>query len=198
VVLLREALAISGGNELTCALGISSWLIGVAVSAFFAGKLSRPKQALELGLMLVPVFMGAAFLALKLHGIVLYVPTGGDPSIMGISLILLVGLGLGGFATGFVFTATARTLDDGLEAPVSELYFSEALGALIGGLGFVYLLSGNISNLGAVVIVTGLLVGVFVARKNVTRSIRTGGWLLVIVLAASTITGLVEYINIKT
>ncbi|MCP4676893.1 MAG: hypothetical protein GY854_15530 [Deltaproteobacteria bacterium] len=147
VVLIRESLGVSGGNELTVGLSFAMWLVGVGVGAIVAGKLPRPGAALIGGSIVSPVFMIGGFLVLRLHREVLDVARGMDPSLLGFVALVAVGLGAGGLTVGFLFIAVSRAAGGEEETPVSRLYAAEALGALIGGLVFTFALAGRVPHL---------------------------------------------------
>ncbi len=159
VVLMREALGVSGGNELTVGLSFAMWLVGVGVGALVAGKLPRPDVVLVVGSMVSPFLMIVGFLLLRLQREVLDVARGMDPSLIGFVALVAVGLGAGGLTVGFLFTAASRASDREEETPVSRLYAAEAIGALVGGLIFTFVLAGRVPHLVAMALAGSLPAG---------------------------------------
>ncbi|MDJ0766041.1 MAG: hypothetical protein QNJ97_23855 [Myxococcota bacterium] len=147
IVLMRESLGLSGGNELTMGLGFAAWLLGVGGGAIIAGVLKRPHCALVIGTLLAPVVSSGCLFLFRLHRLILDLPSGVDPSLLGLSALLTTGLGAGGVMVGLLFTTAARSARGQERAPVSRLYTSEAVGALIGGLLFTFVLAGRASHL---------------------------------------------------
>ncbi len=180
---MREALTLAGGNELVVGLSLAAWLIGVGWGATIAGRLPGSHRALVLSALLSPVVCGAAFTGLRMHRLIISVPVGGDPSLF--QLVGLLGgcLACGGLAVGFVFTAAARTADGPQTGPVSRLYTAEAIGALVGGLGFAFFLAGHISHL-AVLGLAGAALPLAVHRTGGRRFTRASTLLYAVVLLA--------------
>jgi len=185
VVLVREALSLCGGNELALGLGLSLWLVGVALGALAAGWLPRPGSALASTAVAAAPAFGAAWAILRLHRSIVDLPAGGDPSLPAIAALLAVGTGLGGIAVGFLFTVAARAAADGSDRPVSRLYTAEAAGALVGGLAFSLVMAGRISHPAALAIAAG--VGALGAGAVLSGASRAAAWAaaaLLIVAAA--------------
>ncbi len=186
VVLIREALGISGGNEITAALSFFSWLVGVGLGAMAAWPLRSPGKGLALGLLAAPFTIGGGLFTLRLHRLILDLPGGGDPSIGGLLALLAAGLGAGGLTIGFLFTTMARALGTGVRGPVSRLYATEALGALIGGLAFTFLFAGRMPHLVAIGIGCALLAASATLQSPLSRNVRVvlGGLALLLVYAS--------------
>ncbi|MCP4197373.1 MAG: hypothetical protein GY762_09495 [Proteobacteria bacterium] len=187
VVLVREALSVSGGNEITTALSFFSWLVGVGIGAMAAWPIASPGKALTLGLCAAPFMAGGGLFALRLHRLILDIPRGGDPSIGGLLILLVVGLGAGGLATGFLFTAMARALETGVKGPVSRLYATEAAGSLLGGLAFTFLFAGWIPHLVAIGFGGTLLAASATLQPSLSRSARMvqGGLAFLLIFASA-------------
>jgi spermidine synthase len=187
VVLVREALSISGGNEITAALSFFSWLVGVGIGAMAAWPIASPGRALGLGLCAAPFITVGGLFTLRLHRVILDIHRGGDPSIGGLLIILVVGLGAGGWATGFLFTSMARALETGVKGPVSRLYATEAAGAVLGGLAFTFLLAGWIPHLVAIGLGCALLAAAAALQPALSRSARLvqGGLALLLIIASA-------------
>jgi spermidine synthase len=189
VVLIREALSISGGNEITTALSFFAWLVGVGLGAMAAWRLNPPGRTLALGLLAAPFITGGGFFTLRLHRLILDIPGGGDPSIVGLLVLLVAGLGAGGWTIGFLFTAMARALETDAKGPVSRLYATEALGSLIGGLAFAFLFAGRIPHLVAIGIGCSLLAAFATVQTPLSRSARVVQGCLALVLVIASIAG---------
>jgi spermidine synthase len=136
VTLMREALALSGGNELTIGLGFAAWLVGVGCGALLGGYLPWPARARIIGAISAIPLSLLGLLVLRLHRDVIDPGPGSDPSIGQLVVLFSVGLGLGGSIMGFLFTVAARASAVESRSPVSRLYTAEAIGALIAGIAF--------------------------------------------------------------
>jgi spermidine synthase len=140
VVLLREALSVSQGNESSASISFMGWFLGVALGALLAKPVAH-----RFGTpFFISVFSCASvlsgFVGLRMHRAILGAAIGQDPSLLGMTAVLLMGLGLGGLATGSLFTVTALRLQNDEHAPVSRLYAAESLGAVMGTMVFYFAL----------------------------------------------------------
>jgi spermidine synthase len=153
VLVLREALVVLGGNELSLALMLAAWLGSVCAGATTGARLvSRGWDAcwlvvaaggsLSLALPLALLFLRATRLVVGVApGLVL-------PPLTALGLCLAVAAPLAG-AVGFSFTPlarwAARTEEVGQKAAV--VYAAEGLGAFAGGALFTFLLAGRVAPL---------------------------------------------------
>jgi spermidine synthase len=173
VTLMREALTVAGGNELAVGLGFAAWLICVGLGAAAAAPIERPRiSAIASGVVAGPI-AALGLLVLRANRALLDLEPGADPNLGQLSALLACGLGLGGLTVGFSFTAAARSLAGPAESPVSRLYTFEALGALVGGLAFTFVIAGNLAPL-AVLGAAGTVLaaaGAALARSRLGRVI---------------------------
>ena len=180
VVLMREALTLSGGNELAIGSALAAWFVGVGVGALVAGAVKRPDYALAGVSLAAPLLISVGMIALRLHRAVLQAQPGSDPQILGMAALLAVGLGLGGLTVGSLFTAASRMAERSDEAPVSRIYAAEAIGSLVGGIVFTFFLSGRTSHLVALGL-SGFALLATAALVSSTKSMRIT---LIVALAA--------------
>ncbi len=157
VVLMREALEVTGGNELAVSLGFAAWLIGVGAGALAAVPLSRLTSSVVWGSLLAPPAIAAGLMLLRMHRLLISVLPGADPTLFQLLTILFAGVGIGGLCAGCLFTVAARRIPHGRPLPVSRLYAAEAVGALLGGLLFTFVLEPWTSHLVSLCVAGGLL-----------------------------------------
>ena len=135
VVLMREMVVASYGNELSLGLTLGGWLLWVGTGSFAAGRLFRGQMAVALGLGL-----GNAALALVLPVSVLWIRLFKGAlgihmgEIVGIGTILAASLVLTAPAClllGALFVLNARA--SGGVIGVGRIYLLEAVGGAVGG-----------------------------------------------------------------
>jgi predicted membrane-bound spermidine synthase len=188
VVLMREALALSGGNELAVGLSFTLWLAGVGAGALLAGALSKPKPAQLAGSIISAFIIAGGLFVLRLHREVLGLLPGIEPSLLELGALLLIGLGGGGLTVGFLFTSAARASASQEETPVSRLYAAEAVGALAGGVVFTLFLAGKVPHLVVVGIASCLPAGAL-ALSEQRRAVRATLGVLFISIAIAAVLG---------
>ncbi len=149
VILMREALASGSGNELLIGLGFAAWLLGVGLGAAAAGRLP-PRAAAAVALVAAGPGVIGCFFTARLHRTITDVPVGGEPPLHVLLGILALSLGLAGATAGFIFTAASRA-ESAAKRPVSRLYAVEAVGALVAGVAFPFVLAGNVAHLSVLV-----------------------------------------------
>lgn len=132
VVLLRESLSVAGGNEMSTATAFTGWFLGVALGAFISRRSVRFIGGSVVLSWAAGVLVFLGFALLRLHRVWLQVGIGAVPSLPGTAAALVLGLGLGGMATGSLFTLTAVRLPTRVDSPVSRLFAAESLGAVVG------------------------------------------------------------------
>ncbi|MCP4604304.1 MAG: hypothetical protein GY847_27915 [Proteobacteria bacterium] len=193
IVLMREALGVCGGNELTVGLSFFTWLIGVGIGALTIGRLRCPKAALIGGSLAAPLITGSGLMILRLHREILDVSRGVDPSLLGLFGLLATCLGTGGLTVGVLFTAAARSSNKGDKTPVSRLYTTEAVGALLGGLIFTFLLAGRMSHLVVIGLAGSLLSGAITLMGQGREIQFSGGILSILLIFLSTLGPLAHF-----
>jgi spermidine synthase len=187
VVLMREALTLAGGNELAVGLGLGAWLTAVGLGALIAGPLPRPRAATTAAAISAGPFSAAGLMILRLNRHVLDLPAGQDPTLAGLALTLVAGLGLGGLTVGFIFTVAARAVVSSATAPVSRLYTFEALGALLAGVLFTFVLAGAVPPLTVIGMAAALLCAGGAATAAARGSALPGAIAAALLVVASSI-----------
>jgi len=149
IVLLREALVAAGGNEISIALSLGSWLVGVCVGAAIAGsrvpggRFYRKMHSFPsfLGLMLVLCSV-AGIGVLRNTGAIMNISAGAALSVGQAAVVCTLSLLPAGAVIGALFVSLS-----GLQAQCSgtvlRLYILEALGALAAGGMFTFVLAGR-------------------------------------------------------
>ncbi len=188
VVLLREALTVSGGNELSLGLSLAVWLVAVGIGAWLGNRLGNPGSTLVgASVAAGPVLVGSlAFF--RLHRGILGLLPGGDPSLSEMAIIHGGGLFLGAATVGFLFTTASRAFPRDSKSPASRLYIAEATGALVAGLAFTFIAAGNVEHLTALGITAGGLAAgtAFMAGGKAGRLVAVAS---AVVLLAVSLTG---------
>ena len=137
-ILLREALAVSQGNEMAIALALGQWLLLTAGGSALAGwcALPRARRLLQLGAFLLGPALGTALLIARglprLFGVLPGALLTLDQQIGGLLLVLTPVCLLG----GAVFTWATRLPN----VTAASAYLSEAVGWLAGGVTATWLL----------------------------------------------------------
>ncbi|MCK9462918.1 MAG: hypothetical protein M0R80_25125 [Proteobacteria bacterium] len=141
VVLVREALAVSSGDELVLGLAFALWLCGVGLGAAAASRRPIGGSGPFAALVVAGPASFAALAALRFHLEILGVPPGGAPDPGWAAAILALAFVPPAFLVGFSFTIAARGARDGDRRPATRIYVAEAAGALAAGLAFSLALS---------------------------------------------------------
>jgi spermidine synthase len=146
VLLIRELMVAFYGNELSLGIIFFNWLIMVALGSFVFGRLADRlgtssfvlTQVLVSFILPVQIFLARTmktYLGIQ-HGVII-----GLAPIFGCSLLVLAPLCI---LVGFQFVLGSRIYSRRGEAPqqVGRVYVYEALGSMLGGAAFTYLLVG--------------------------------------------------------
>ncbi len=163
ITLMREILVIFHGTEISIGIFFCMWLGGIGLGAGCGAWLVKRRErgllaifimslvALGFSLILhivvirtLPYLLGAAPVELApLHGILVAVPAGTF---------------LTAFLTGFVFPVGCKAVPEATDQFIARLYVCEALGGLVAGILFTFLLVRFLSPL-HIAAVTALLTG---------------------------------------
>lgn len=137
VVLLREILASSQGNELVLGLVLALWLFLTGVACALAGRLSalRAARSLAVLLQIAPCLL---LLALALTKLARPDALGGEPSLARVFGAAAAATLPACLLAGLSFAWAQRALDDA--RPGGGVYVAESLGAAVGGLTFHFVL----------------------------------------------------------
>ena len=184
-ILLREALSVAGGNEVAAALSFTGWFLGTASGAWLSARLgARRSRSVPLSLFSISA-ASAGLLLLRLHRLLMQIPIGEDPSLMGTAAVVSAALWLGGLTSGLLFTLSALGLNDAKGAPVSRFYAAESIGAVLGAGLFFALLAPRAAHLtGVAASAALLLVGAGIASCGASRPIAFGLGFVIAVTAA--------------
>lgn len=143
LVLLRELLNIFLGNELIIGIVLALWMLITAAGALagrLIGKNFREKPTFFILLLLtgsMPV--AGAFLSIWLR--TMFFAPGAMASLQGVVLISLAGIAAFCISSGMMFTLLAAAVSNtGDRGGISRIYAIEALGSLVGGIIFNFLL----------------------------------------------------------
>lgn len=182
ILLLREVLVIFHGTEISMGIFFGVWLMGIGVGAMVGARLARSGQweprgiflhcisALGFSLIfqivlirLVPSIFGASPAELApLHGVLAAVPVGTFST---------------SFLTGFLFPIGCQAFKQAEGRTIGRLYGLEALGGLIGGLVFTFLLARFLAPLriaAALAVLLALGAMIVGLRSQVRGTLMTG------------------------
>ncbi len=160
VVLLRELMVVTWGNELSFGIGLGQWLVGVCVGAAVGSRLSEKSSHTFFFFIFMLVFVNVLAVAgvLWIRGMPLI--AGIIPGIqMAYGQVFLLAVWpflFTGFAIGASFPAAISVQLSGLLpnpediSPASAVYIAEGVGAFTGSLFFTFLLAGRVSSIAAI------------------------------------------------
>jgi len=166
VVLLREALAVSAGDEVVLGLAFTLWLLGVAAGAALAVKRDAGESALFAAQLASGPIAFAALVCLRFHRAILHTPPGALPSTITSAALLAAALVPLAAAVGFSFTAAAKSAGKGVKRPAARIYIAEASGALAVGLAYGLALGVHMDHATALAIAFGAALALFGAASK--------------------------------
>lgn len=176
IILMRETLALGGGNELLLGVSLAIWLAAVATGAAPAHLLSNPARGLH-GVATVGGFLPVVEVLLaRDHRWILGLGMGEQLSVGASVAVLAVCLAPPAMAVGYLFTAAARITSARTPGASSRLYGWEAVGALVSGLLFSLVLAGRVPHLPQLWIVAG---GMGIGVVGLTDEGRRRRWLTI-------------------
>jgi len=175
VVLLREALTLFGGNELSVALSLTIWLAGVGIGAVVATRIKNPVFYLTASPVVVFVLFLLGLLVLRMHHLIISIPQGMQMPLWQLLLFLAVGVGGGATTVGFLFTLAARAMST-VSSSADKIYFAEALGALAAGTLFTFVFAGRVNHTQIIAIgVAALCPGAMIFMRRRAQIVCLGG-----------------------
>lgn len=153
VVLLRECMVVLAGNELSIALALAAWLIGVSGGAVVGGWWSDRKTPTS-----TPIAIASVLLTLTIPVAVLLLRAGREligaqPGLLvspvAAGLLCMTSLTPSSFGVGLAFAPLVRAGRNsiGLTSASSLVYAIEGAGAFLGGLLFTFVIAGRVSSL---------------------------------------------------
>lgn len=165
-LMVRELLVSFSGNELSIGLVLGAWLLLEAIGSGLAGRLSarippRPATYALLQTALALLLLPTLLLAVHVRGLLGAVPGEviAPPSALWTSLLVLAPVGL---VDGAMFATACRvSWGDGPSdradvRPAGRVYVLEAVGSILGGLFFTFLLVPFLSSTQILLLVAGL------------------------------------------
>lgn len=163
VLILREVVATLNGRELFIAFALFSWLIAVALGAFWRGNERRglrPETLFLVGSLLLPIVLLAIRTAPHLLGLI-----PGEVIPLGKALLIsTLAIFPVGFVSGALFPAiTAEGYKPA--AAVAEVYLFEGWGAFVGGAAVTAFLSLSVTGLSIAIIIASLTLTFMVVKK---------------------------------
>jgi predicted membrane-bound spermidine synthase len=162
VLPLRELLVVFAGNELVLGVAFGLWLAGIAAGAAVGSRVvpRRAETLLTVVLVLLgPATVGAVVLARALRGFLSPEPGALLPLTSLLATAPAVVLPAA-FLVGLAFPVACRVVDRERRAGAGAagfVYVVEALGALVGGLGFTFLLAGRVPAVSSALLGGGLV-----------------------------------------
>jgi spermidine synthase len=183
VVLLREILASSQGNELVLGVVLALWLLLTGIASAIGGRMSQKPEhsARRLGLLLnvAPLLLLSSLWLTRLAG---PQAVGQVPGILALMLAALVALIPACLVGGLGFAWAVAALADSGKA--ATLYGVETIGSAAAGLLFHFLLADRLPSVWIVFLAGAFCVAASVPLAWQRRSVAAIASLMVIVLAA--------------
>ncbi len=137
IVLLRELMAVFGGNEMAVGLALASWLFWTAVGSALAGRLARrsgdPRRLMAGLEVLLAAALPATILAVRASKTALQSVPGESLGPASVLLVSAAALSFCCLLSGALFPAGARLLGAEPGAATSAAYVLEAIGSVAGG-----------------------------------------------------------------
>ncbi|NOZ13770.1 MAG: hypothetical protein GXO69_09015 [Acidobacteria bacterium] len=160
VVLLRELMVVTWGNELSFGIGLGQWLVGVCAGAAAGSRLSekfsRPFLSFVVMLLFVNVLAVAGVLWIRGMPLFAGVMPGMEMAYGRVFLLAFLPFFLTGFVVGASFPAAVSVqlaavlpMPEDI-SPANAVYIAEGAGAFTGSLLFTFLLAGRVSTMAAI------------------------------------------------
>lgn len=164
--LVREFLAVIYGTELSLGMLFASWLLWIAIGAelgaYAAPKVRNVPLSFGLWLLIVACLLPIQVTLIRSMHIVLRTPPGEFPSPILSAVYMFIALLPFSLAVGFTFPLGVRLFRisaDAMHRPVAWIYAVEALGSMIGGSLFTFLLVRLMPSCAMMALVSCMLCG---------------------------------------
>jgi len=200
-ILVREFLVIFLGNELTLGIIFAAWLLGITLGAtilaYLADRLKRLNLIFSLLVILLSVVLPAEIYLIRIARSFLEVPIGQPISfipIVYLSLILTIPYS---FLIGAIFPMACKvytqckSLDPAVQ--IGWVYIVEAVGSLLGGLIFTFLLVERFSPFQIALVNNILLLGLLFSYLRKTKLL--AGQIISALLVIVNLIGLLVWVN---
>ena len=152
-VFIREFFVVVLGNELVVGAVLAAWLAGVALGAYLGGLAARKAPEGFAGLLFTLALLAIAgpnlLIPVRLIRVIFSVAPGQLVPAWQVCCAALTFVGPAGFLVGAAFPMAARALPrDPSHSPlgIPAFYVSEALGSVVGGLVFTFLMVGRLDS----------------------------------------------------
>ncbi len=153
-IMVRELLTIFYGNEMSLGIIFAAWFLWITMGAYtgarIASRVSNPLRVFNNCLLAVCLVSVMQLLAVRVSRAFLSLPGGQYPSMDHLVIVVILVMIPFSFLYGFTFPLGIRALGSsdprGVQV-VGKVYMWEALGSLMGGMIFTYLLAGRIASL---------------------------------------------------
>jgi len=168
-VLARELLSVLHGSELCLGLVFGAWLLWIGLGARIGAVAARSVAApwlFGLGGLVAAVVPFAQVAAIREARLLLRIPTGEYVPLAQAALLILVAAAPFSAMIGLTFPLGARLYAGSIEAdarPVGRLYAAEAVGFLVGGLAYTFVLLTRLSAFGVLEVVMAVLCAAMVS-----------------------------------
>ena len=194
VVALREVMVVLAGNELSVAVSLAAWLVGVGLGASLgAGLVKRrvPAAALVAAAIALLVLTAPAAIVFVRHVHQVFdVSSGRVVPPLEALLLCVLALTPTSFGVGLSFAPLVGVLWAARQrSPAAMVYALEAAGAFVGGLVFTLVLAGRVTSLVTVVAAAVGLVATAAVAARRRRRLAVGLGCLAAAGAVSFVTG---------
>jgi len=189
-VLIREFLVVFYGNELCLGVMFGGWLwwiaVGAGLGARRVGRCRRPELAVAWWLVLAAAAPFVQILAIRLVRVWLWVPAGQYLPITKMLVAALVVLCPFSLVVGYTFPLGLRLWpggSTGAATKVGRIYLVEALGSLVGGVLFTFVLVHALSSMACACMDALLLLGMtaLLLRRSLASPVAKGAIALAVV-----------------
>jgi spermidine synthase len=195
IVLLREVLVVLAGTEVSIAVSLAAWLLGVGLGALLGGVAASrsrfPDRWVLVSLVGLAIMAPAAAIGIRCVHIVLGVQVGAllpPAEAIAVCLLFLTPASLG---VGLSFAPLTRlATDDDVTLAAGRIYAVEAAGAVLGGGLFTFVLAGTVPSL-VILIAGGAATNAVLAAVALLRR-RTASGVAATVLATTGFVALVS------
>jgi len=169
-LVIRESLATFGGNELSIAVVLTFWLLGVCVGAAVGGRLAgragRLPAVLCCATMLAALALAPALVAIRSMRAILAIPPGRLVGVVQMAIAALAVVTPVSFLVGFAFPVASRAYRLAGVTPVWSIggvYVVEGAGSIVGGVVLTFVFLGRLGTFriwytAAALVVAGVLV----------------------------------------
>mgnify|MGYP003803756791 CR=1 FL=1 len=188
LLIIRELMVISLGDELSMGLVFFAWLIWTGIGGAAGGAATRNRTLTDNTTGLLVIALGSiiplSMLFARVQGVLFGYIQGELVPVEHVLAMSLISLAPVCLLTGFLFPVLARAASrPGIKSAAGGIYAWDTLGAVIGGLAFSLVLAGRAGQTGCAF--AAAVIVVFTGSVWIQRPARSAVWLLLVIGAAT-------------